>query len=196
MDSKIQELTQKIFNEGVQKGNAEAERIIAEATAKRDTMMQEAKAQAESIIKDAEKKATVLQQNTQSELKLYADQMIESLKSAVTDKLTGDIVNNNVKASMADPSFMQQIILEMVRSWNPDNGLEIKTSEAEKLNAYFVSNAKELLDKGVSINSVSGIPTSFQIGPKDGSYKMIFGEAEFIELFKSFLRPQLAKMLF
>lgn len=196
MDSKIQELTQKIFNEGVQKGNAEAERIIAEATAKRDTMMQEAKAQAESIIKDAEKKATVLQQNTQSELKLYADQMIESLKSAVTDKLTGEIVSNNVKAAMADPAFMQQIILEMVRSWNPDNGLEIKTSEAEKLNAYFVSNAKELLDKGVSINSVSGIPTSFQIGPKDGSYKMIFGEAEFIELFKSFLRPQLAKMLF
>ncbi|SUB77932.1 hypothetical protein [Porphyromonas macacae] len=196
MDSKIQELTQKIFNEGVQKGNAEAERIIAEATAKRDTIMQEAKAQAESIIKEAEKKATVLQQNTQSELKLYADQMIESLKSAVTDKLTGDIVSNNVKAAMADPAFMQQIILEMVRSWNPDNGLEIKTSEAEKLNAYFVSNAKELLDKGVSINSVSGIPTSFQIGPKDGSYKMIFGEAEFIELFKSFLRPQLAKMLF
>lgn len=196
MDSKIQELTQKIYNEGVQKGNAEAERIISDATAKRDAMLQEAQTQAESILKEAEKKVSTLQQNTQSELKLYADQMVESLKSAVTDKLTGDIVSQNVKAAMADSSFMQNLILEMVRSWNPDKGLEIKTSDADKLQQYFVANAKDLLDKGVTITNVSGMPTSFQIGPKDGSYKMMFGEAEFIELFKSFLRPQLAKMLF
>ncbi len=196
MDSKIQELTQKIYNEGVQKGNAEAEKIIAEATAKRDALLQEAKTQAENIVRDAEKKAVATQQNTQSELKLYADQMIESLKSSVTDMLTGEIAGSNVKAAMSNPAFMQEMILALVRSWNPDKGLEIQTPEADKLQAYFTENAKDLLDKGVTIKSVGGLPTTFQIAPKDGSYKMIFGEAEFIELFKGFLRPQLAKALF
>lgn len=196
MDSKIQELTQKIYNEGVQKGNAEAEKIIAEATAKCDALLQEAKTQAENIVRDAEKKAVATQQNTQSELKLYADQMIESLKSSVTDMITGEIATGNVKAAMSNPVFMQEMILALVRSWNPDKGLEIQSPEADKLQAYFTENAKDLLDKGVTIKSVGGLPTTFQIAPKNGSYKMIFGEAEFIELFKGFLRPQLAKALF
>ena len=35
MDTKIQELTDKIYKEGVEKGNEEAGRIIAEANAQR-----------------------------------------------------------------------------------------------------------------------------------------------------------------
>ena len=34
MDNKIQELTEKIFNEGVEKGRSEAERLVAEANDK------------------------------------------------------------------------------------------------------------------------------------------------------------------
>ena len=34
MDAKIQELTDKIYTEGVEKGQAEANRLIAEAEAK------------------------------------------------------------------------------------------------------------------------------------------------------------------
>ena len=37
---------------------------------------------------------------------------------------------------------------------------------------------------------------SFSIIPADGSYKVTFGEDEFIEFFKEFLRPQLVEMLF
>ena len=36
MDTKIQELTDKIYKEGVEKGNEEAERIISEAKAQRE----------------------------------------------------------------------------------------------------------------------------------------------------------------
>ena len=38
MDTKIQELTDKIYKEGVEKGNEEASRIIAEAVEKQNSI--------------------------------------------------------------------------------------------------------------------------------------------------------------
>ena len=43
---------------------------------------------------------------------------------------------------------------------------------------------------------MNGNKASFAIAPADGSYKIHFGEAEFVEYFKEFLRPQLIEMLF
>ena len=53
-----------------------------------------------------------------------------------------------------------------------------------------------MLDKGVKIEQVNGIKTLFSVSPADGSYKVNFGEEEFMNYFKEFLRPQLVEMLF
>ena len=50
MDTKIQELTDKIYKEGVEKGNEEAGRIIAEANAQKDTILKDAEAEAKRIV--------------------------------------------------------------------------------------------------------------------------------------------------
>ena len=61
---------------------------------------------------------------------------------------------------------------------------------------YFESNAVALLNKGLKIEKVNGKATSFTVVPADGSYKLNFGEEEFVSFFKEFLRPQLTEMLF
>ncbi len=196
MDSKIQELTEKVYSEGVQRGNAEAERIIAEATARAAELEARAKAEAEETIRLAQRSAEEIKSNTQSELRLYASQLTESVRASVIERLTGDIVSDNVKAAVVDPAFMQRLILELVRGFDVERGVEIQTAEADALRTYFAANAKEMLERGVQITSVSGRPTDFVIRPADGSFKIQIGEAEFLELFKSFLRPQLAQQLF
>ena len=65
-----------------------------------------------------------------------------------------------------------------------------------ELKALFAKKAKALLDKGVKIEQVNGQATAFTIQPADGSYKVNFGDAEFEEYFKAFLRPQLVEMIF
>ena len=72
----------------------------------------------------------------------------------------------------------------------------ISTADAEGLTKYFAAKAKDLLDKGVKIEQVNGIKTLFSVSPADGSYKVNFGEEEFMNYFKEFLRPQLVEMLF
>ena len=196
MNTKIQELTDKIYREGVEKGNEEAVRIIAEAQSQKQSMISEAEAEAKRIIAEAEKQASELKKNTEAELKLFAAQSVEALKSEVANLITGDVVSANVKAAMADKAFMQQVILTLAKSWASQEALTIQSSEADALARYFESNAKALLNQGVKIEKVAGKSTSFTILPADGSYKVTFGEEEFVAFFKDFLRPQLVEMLF
>jgi len=196
MDTKIQELTEKIYKEGVEKGNEEAGRIIADANVRKEAILNDANVEAKRIIAAAEKQAAELKKNTEAEIKLFGSQSLEALKSEVMNLITGAIVSTNVKAVVADKNFMQKIILELVKNWSKDGSVTIETVEAESLTAYFESNAKALLDNGVKIEKVNGKPASFTILPADGSYKVNFGEEEFISFFKEFLRPRLIDMLF
>ena len=72
----------------------------------------------------------------------------------------------------------------------------ISVADADSLKSYFMAKAKDMLDKGVQINQVNGLDTLFTISPADGSYKMIFGQEEFENYFKAFLRPQIVETLF
>ena len=196
MDAKIQELTEKIYNEGVKQGQVEADRLIAEAEARAKKIEADATARAEEIIKSAEHRSSELKKNTESELRLYTAQLIDSLKSSISNQIQGEVAKNSVQALSSDPSFVREFILKLAERFDLTQGIEISTADAEGLQAYFTSHAKSLLDSGVSIRSVAGKPTDFTVAPKDGSFKVQFGEAEFIELFKSFLRPEMNRMLF
>ena len=110
--------------------------------------------------------------------------------------VAGQIVSSNVKAVTPDKEYMQKVILTIASEWVKNEGLTIQTSDAEALAGYFASNAKDLLNKGLRIEKAGGKAASFTIVPAEGSYKVTFGEDEFVSFFKDFLRPQLAELLF
>lgn len=196
MESKIQELTNKLLAEGVDKGKAEAEKIVAAAKEESANIVADAKKQAETIVASAKKEAETLDENTKSELKMYASQALSALKTEVANVLTDASVKQVVNGMVADKDFMNQFVLKMAEKWGAQEDIVISTEDAESLKALFAAKAKSLLDKGVKIEGVHGQKALFSIQPADGSYKLNFGEEEFENYFKSFLRPQLVDMLF
>lgn len=193
---KIQELTSKLYSEGVEKGKEEAGKILAEANAQKKEILEQAEIKAKQILEVAKKEAAELKSNTESELKLYSTQSSEALKTEITNLITEKLTSSNVKAATTDSVFMQKVILELVKNWANDEKLTIGVETANELESYIASNAKDLLNKGLKIESVNGIKTGFTVAPEDGSYKVKFGEEEFMEYFKEFLRPQIQKLLF
>ena len=195
MENKIQELTEKIYAEGVEKGKAEADRLVCEAKDNATEIVKKAQTEAEAIIAAAKKKAEELEANTRSEIKLYGTQAVGALKSEIATVVTDTIVKSAVKEALAGDT-VKAMLVKIAERWNSDEALVISTAEADALKAYFAKNAKALLDKGVEIKQVNGMKTLFSIAPADGSYKVNFGEAEFEAFFKSFLRPQMVDLLF
>jgi V/A-type H+/Na+-transporting ATPase subunit E len=192
----LSELTDKIYAEGVEKGNAQAQQIIDNANAKAAEIVAAAEKEAQAKIANAEKKAQELDKNTRAELKLFAEQSVNALKTEVTNLLTDKVASDSVKAATADQKFMQSIIAKLAQEMAKDGNVTIDAKDAEALKAYFAANAKDLLNKGVKIEEVKGIKTDFAIVPEKGGYKLNFGDKEFVEYFKEFLRPQLIELLF
>ena len=196
MENKIQELTDKIYREGVEKGNTKAQGLLEEAKKESLKLIEDANKEAESIIKNAKAKADDLMSNTKSEIKLYADQSVNALKTEVTDILLNESITTTVKEVTSDKDFLNQFILSLAKNWSSNEPIAISANDAEGLTAYFTKEAKDLLDKGVTINKVNSVDTLFTLSPKDGSYKINFGDEEFINYFKAFLRPKLVSLLF
>ena len=196
MDSQIQALTEKVYQEGVLKGEQEAAKILADANAQAEQVERDARTRAEQIIAEAQRSASELKSNTERELKLNASKLIEATKASIVDVLAGRIAGDSVQVLTANPELLQRVVLEIAKGFDLKHGVEITSSQAEELKAYFAQNAKALLEEGLTIKQVAGKATQYTIRPQNGSFKVEIGEQEFVELFKSILRPQLAQELF
>lgn len=196
MENKIQELTDKIYREGVEKGKEEASKLLKEAQSEADEIIKNAQKKADEILAEANKSAEELKKNTESELKLFAGQAVNALKSEVATLLTNRLVKEDISAFANDKNYLPAFIVALASKWAAEEPIVISTQDADGLRKYFAAKAKNLLDKGVTIQQVNGIQTLFTISPADGSYKINFGEEEFENYFKAFLRPQLVNMLF
>ena len=195
MENKVQEITDKIYREGVEKGQAEAQKIVEAAKVEKAEVLKKAQLEADKIVADAKKTADEMNRNTQSELKLYAGRAVEALKSEIANMITGSIVDNAVKETV-NSEWLQKLMFALASDWVTKENVVIQTSDAESLARYFAGKANDLLGKGVQIEQVNGKPAAFAIMPADKGYRVQFGEAEFAAYFKEFLRPQLVKMIF
>ena len=192
----LSELTDKIYAEGVEKGNAQAQQIVEQAQAKAAEIIAEAEKKAAALVAAAKSQSADLDKKTRAELKLYAEQSVNAVKTEITNLLADKIAADNVKAATTDAKFMQGLIVKLAEQMAKEGEVLIEAKDAEALKKYFAANAKGLLDKGVSIKEVKGIKTDFTIQPAKGGYKLAFGDTEFIAYFKEMLRPQLVEMLF
>ena len=192
----LSEITEKSYAEGVEKGNAQAQEIVAQANEKAAAIIAEAEKKAAALLAEAETKSADLDKKTRAELKLYAEQSVNAVKTEIVNLLSDQIAADSVKAATADAKFMQGLIAKLAEQMAKDGEVLIEAKDAEALKKYFAANAKALLDKGVKIAEVKGIKTDFTVQPAKGGYKLAFGDAEFIAYFKEMLRPQLVEMLF
>ena len=190
------ELTEKVYAEGVEKGNAKAAEIVAKAQEDAAAIVAKAEKEAAEKLAAAEAKLAELDKNTRAELKLFAEQSVSAIKTEVTNLITEKVAADSVKAATADAKFMQGVIAKLAEQMAKDGNVTIETADAEALTKYFAANTKGLLDKGVKVSEVKGIKTEFAIVSEKGGYKLAFGEKEFVEYFKEFLRPQLIDLLF
>jgi V/A-type H+-transporting ATPase subunit E len=202
MNNRLQELTDKIYQEGISKGQEDANLIKSKAQADAAQILATARKEAEQILAIASKKATEIKENTNSEIKLASRQAIDALKLEVVNLINGSITSAEIKEGMRDIHFIQSAIELMIKNWaiNNETDLNMKVLIPEKdektIVEHFNSKAKGLLNKGFSIETVNGIKSGFQVTPEQGGYKISFTDQDFIAFFQEYLRPKVVEFLF
>lgn len=202
MDTTLQQLTDKIYQEGVEKGNAEAESILTQARQKAEKIIKEAEDKALKIAQKAKSDSEELQKTALSELQMSAQKVIGALKQEINDLVGGQIIDKEIKAATSDVEFIKKIIETAIKNWSSsdDKALNMNIIVPEKdekaIISYFAKTSKGVLDRGFTITSANKVKAGFQIAPADGSYKISFTDEDFISFFKAFVRPKVADLLF
>lgn len=202
MENKLQQLTQKLYDEGLEKGRAEAGRLVADAKAEAERIVADAKAEAERIVKLAEEKAEDVRKNTMTEISLAGKQAVAKIKSEIADAVVAEATGAGVKAANLDASFVKEVLLSVAKNWNGASSSKVELSallpesERAKLDAEFEAAAKELLAAGVEVGYSKDVRTGFKVGAKDGGYYISFSDDDFNALLGGYLREKVRDILF
>lgn len=202
MENKLQELTQKLYDEGLEKGRAEADRLVTEAKAEAERIVAEAKAEAERIVKGAEAKAEDVAKNTLTEISLAGKQAVSKIKSEIAGVVVAKSTADKVKAANLDAAFVKDVLLAVAKNWNGSSSSKIELKallpEAEKasFDAAFEKAAKELLAAGIEVGYSKDVKSGFKVGAKDGGYYISFSDDDFNALLGGYLREKVADLLF
>lgn len=201
MEGKLQELTQKIYSEGVEKAKAEADTILADAKAQADKMLSDAKGQADKIIENAKSEADQLKSRVNGELKMAGDQAKTSLKQEIADILSLTALTPDIKSTTKNNDFIAGIIKEIISKWDMkkdqfDINIILPSDKKKELTDFFSSKAADLMKKGVELKFEDRMDGGFKISPSDNSFVLSFEDKDFVEFFKSFLRPKTKEILF
>jgi V/A-type H+/Na+-transporting ATPase subunit E len=202
MQTKLQELTEKIYQEGIHKAQEDADKLLTAAQSEADGIVTAARKQAADILREAEKQATELKQNALNELQLSSRQLISDTRQKVVNLIENKVVEPQVKAVVSDMEFNKQIIKTLVENWNPKNDepvdiqVLLPKAKQQEFETFFKNKTQEFLGKGVEVSFSDRIKGGFKIGPKQGGYLISFSDEDFDNLFRAYLRPRLIEMLF
>ena len=200
-NNKLQELTQKLYNDGLEKGRSEAERLVAEAKAEASKILAEAKAEADAVAKAAEARAEDIAKNAMTEITLAGRQAVSKIKSELAEAIVAKTTGEATKAAAVDAAFVKDMLLAVAQNWNAsttDVSLKALLPEAKRaeLDAAIANASAELMKAGVEVGYSKEVKTGFKVGEKNGGYYISFTDESFEALLDEYLREKVSQLLF
>ena len=199
-NTKLQELTDKLYQQGLEKGRTEADALVAQAKNEAQKIVAEAEARAAEIISKAQSKAEDVEKNAMTEISLAGKQAVAKIKSEIETLIVEKAVASGVKSANLDVEFIKDMLLAIAKNWN--NGAKAELSallpEAKKaeLDKAMGATAKALLSEGIEVGYSADVKSGFKVGEKNGGYYISFSDESFSALLNDYLREKVAQLIF
>ena len=201
-ENKLDILTKKIYEQGIEKANHDAQEIVENANKEAEKILGEAKRQALEIVEKANKEAEELKTKVTADVKMAATQSIAVTKQEIERMVVTNAAEQGVKANLSSADFVKELVKSVVKAFNPDNASPVALDliMPENLKAEvepFVKNEIAKMFKAeVNVEYSKKMNGGFKVAPKDGGYVIQFTDDEFTQLIANYLRPATKKILF
>ena len=197
---KLQELTQKLYQEGLSKGKAEGESILEKAIAEAEEIVKKAREEAEALILKAEKEAADHKAKVEGDVKMAAIQAIQATRSRIENLIVAKMTDAPVKQALSDETYLKEIISAVARNFSAQESCDIvlvlPETLRDSLEPFISGELGKVRGKGVEASFSKKIAGGFKIGPKDGSYFISMTDETFSALIGEYLRPGTKAILF
>ncbi len=200
MQNKLQELTDRLYNEGLSKGKQEGEELLAKAKVQAEEIVAKAQAEAAQLIAAAQKQADEIKTKTTSDVKMAAAQSLAATKKDIETLVLAKMTEGAIKKNLEDAGFIKELIKAVAEKFTTegpvDLALILPESLKKELEPFATKELAKILGGKVEASFSKKVAGGFQIGPKDGGYFVSFTEETFTQLISEYLRPTTKKLLF
>ncbi|MBO6027948.1 MAG: hypothetical protein J6P75_01950 [Bacteroidales bacterium] len=197
---KLQELTQKLYEEGLAKGKQDGEALLEKAKSEAEGIVKQAQEEAEAILAKARKDAEDFKVKVEGDVKMAAQQAVQATRTDIENLVVSKVVDGTVDKALANEDYIKGIITAVAQKFSADEPADLSLVLPESLKAAlgpFVKNELgKLLGKGIDASFSKKVAGGFKIGPKDGGYFVSLTDETFKDLIGSYLRPATKKLLF
>lgn len=200
MQDKLKELTNRLYAEGLSKGQEEGELILERAKKEAGEILEEARKEAARIIEKAHKDAGDFKTKVESDLKMASSQTIQATKKDVENLIISRVADEKISDALKTPEFLKEIIKSVAERFSAESAQDLSIVLPESLKKDLEPFVKEelagALKNGVEAKFSKKIAGGFTIGPKNGGYFISLTDETFNELIGAYLRPVTKKLLF
>lgn len=197
---KLQELTQRLYEEGLAKGKQDGEAALQKALAEAEDIVKKAREEADAILAKARREADDFKVKVEGDVKMAASQAIQATRADIGNLVVTKLTDAPVGKALSSEEYIKDIITAVAQRFSADEPADLALVLPESLKAGlepFVQNQLgKLLGKGVEATFSKKVTGGFKIGPKDGGYFVSLTDETFKDLIGGYLRPATKKLLF
>ena len=201
MQNKLQELTDRLYKDGLSKGQQEANLLLEKAKKEAEQMLAKAKEEADQLLIQAQETAAEAKKNVESEVRLATRQTMTTVKQTIEELVTTKVIAAPTKAVMTDAEFVKSLIKTAVERFSPQSAnaqLSVILPEAmqQSLQAFVDEQIRKQLSGGLEVQFDKTIKSGFKIGAKADGFHISLTDKDFESLFSEYLRPNIRALLF
>lgn len=199
MADDLQQLIERIQQEGLAKAEGEARRIVEEARAEAEALRRDAEAQARAIVEAAEGEARTFAERGNKALEQAARDVILSVRQAVDDTFQA-LVRQTVGDALTLDT-VKQMMVKVVEGYCARQGqcseidLMVNPGDQQPLVDFFLKTYREAIDKGIEIHADAGVVKGFRVSVEGEHLHHDFTQQEIAAAMGRLLRPRLAEIL-
>lgn len=208
----VQELIEKLRNQGVASGRSEADRIVSDARAEADRILKEAHAQAADLVNKAKKEAGFIIQAGKESLELAGRNAVLELKDFLLRQFS-ERIRLAVAREMEDQGILKSMILEVAghNSLRGEENIEVilprkvisvedlrehpETLEKGSLAYFVVRHGKAMLSEGVTFKVGDEQQTGVTFRLRDKNVEVQLDDAAVSAMLLKYLKPRFRALL-
>ena len=198
MEMQLQELIEKIKQDGVKTAEAEAEAILKSANEKAEKIIADAKAEAEKLVLNAKQQNERTVKSGEDAIRQAGRNLLISFRESVTKELEA-ILNNGVLDAYS-PKNLTDLIIKVVETWSKnteasDISIILNSNDLKEVENTLLSALKEKMLQGVTLKTNDNFDGGFRIAVNQGQAYYDFSAEAVTDMLSAYLSPKVSALL-
>jgi V/A-type H+-transporting ATPase subunit E len=206
--SGVEELVERLRQEGVDEGRQEAEKLLEEARREAAAIVEEARGEAATLREEAESSNERVRAAAEKALRLAVRDALLELRNEIEDRFVAQL-RRLVAGKLRDPGFLERLLLGLVgRAAPAESPVEALVPEvlppagetaagesATAMDDFVRGLTEDMLRDGVTIATAEDIEAGLLLRFGDGSLELQLDEHTLTELLGHYLMPRFRSLL-